>query len=164
MDTQKELPLSAARLSRVTISRLFSTGDYSHARYELTVEIPPGCDPGRVLADLDTMMEKLNPRPPASPGELLHAMSVLKRQPPQEPTPEQIAAHQALDDPFADSPSEVYSREMARRAESSEVVAEHERWKAGREKALAAFSAFVGTGTGGKVSVMDMGPLEELKA
>lgn len=161
---QQALQLPAARLSRVTISRLFSTGDYSHARYEFTVEVPPGCDPARVIADLDEKMEQLNPRPPVAPIDLQDAVRLLKQPAPPEPTAEQMAAHNGDDDPWGDGPMETYRRMMAARAEASERIAEHELWTARRAKALAAFSAFSGLGTGSQVSVMDLGPLEEISA
>jgi putative NADH-flavin reductase len=53
-------------ITKITIGRLFNLGSYEHARYELSVEVPPGESAATALTGLERIIEALNPRRPCN--------------------------------------------------------------------------------------------------
>jgi hypothetical protein len=49
-------------VSKITIARLFSLGNYEHIRYELTIDVAPGESPATALIGAERLMEALNPK------------------------------------------------------------------------------------------------------
>ncbi len=54
-----------ARITRITIGRLYNLGSYEHVRYELTVEIPENGLVSETFQGLERLFVALNPRAPS---------------------------------------------------------------------------------------------------
>lgn len=54
-------PTTSSQVSRITVARLFNTGNYEHVRYEISVDLSAGADPGKALTELEETIESLNP-------------------------------------------------------------------------------------------------------
>ena len=50
-----------ARVTNVTIGRLYNLGNYEHVRYEISVEIPEGSDAGEATTRLKTLLWAMRP-------------------------------------------------------------------------------------------------------
>jgi hypothetical protein len=55
-----------AKVSKITIARLYNTGNYEHVRYELTADVPPGEKAEKVAEGLISVIKALNPKCPVS--------------------------------------------------------------------------------------------------
>lgn len=53
--------MSEARVSRLTIGRLYNMGNYEHVRYEISVEVPEGANAGDAMRRLKTILWALRP-------------------------------------------------------------------------------------------------------
>lgn len=147
MNPQLPLDLPGPRVSRITVARLYSTDRYEHARYEVTVELPPGTSPTSVLSRLDTLMAELNPKPPHSESEVLRCHAELKKPHPEPPPSQEVKDAHALNDDaiFDPSPQERYDRTMELRERCREIIRDYNDWREERDAALAAFDEFGGT-------------------
>lgn len=56
--------LSQARVSKITVARLYNLGSYEHARYELTIEVPEGASAAKTLRGIERLLSALSPKPP----------------------------------------------------------------------------------------------------
>lgn len=59
-----------AKISKITIGRLYNLGNFEHARYEISVEVGEGESPGEALEKLEKTVEALSPRGPVDEREL----------------------------------------------------------------------------------------------
>jgi hypothetical protein len=52
-----------ARISRITVERLYNLGSYEHVRYGLTIDLPEGCDlkVSSAFVGVERILEALNP-------------------------------------------------------------------------------------------------------
>lgn len=50
-----------ARVTKVTIGRLYNLGNYEHVRYEISVEIPDGSDAGEATTRLKKLLWAMRP-------------------------------------------------------------------------------------------------------
>lgn len=51
-----------ARVTRITIGRLYNLGNYEHVRYEIGVEVPEGKSASAVLTGLEKIITALSPK------------------------------------------------------------------------------------------------------
>lgn len=142
MNEQSTLPLTGPRVSRITIGRLYSLGNYEHVRYEVAVELPPGASPASVIGDLDTLMAGMNPKTPHSDyavGRAIHAMS--------KPAPklEDFPADPPDDDPWNATRAQKLAQALEEREEHAHVISETEQWRKARATALRRFDELGGT-------------------
>jgi hypothetical protein len=54
-------PKPKARVSRITVARLFNTGNYEHVRYELSVDVDDGSSAREALLDTVRILAGLKP-------------------------------------------------------------------------------------------------------
>jgi hypothetical protein len=141
MNEQSSLPLPGPRVSRVTIGRLYSLGNYEHVRYEVSVELPPGASPASVIGDLDTLMAGMSPKAPHSDYAVGRAILELSK---PEPTLEMFGPIDDAD-PFGDSPEKQLQRALRERQEARQTITEQEQWRKTRETALRRFDELGGT-------------------
>ncbi len=66
------------RVARLTIGRLYNLGNYEHIKYELTLELQPGCNPRQALADLEDVVQSLRP-PIGYTPEVARARAVMAK-------------------------------------------------------------------------------------
>lgn len=57
------------KVTKVTIGRLFNLGSYEHVRYEVSIELNDGDNPGKCVRDLETLVEAMNPKEPSTTQE-----------------------------------------------------------------------------------------------
>lgn len=67
------------RISRMTVGRLHNLGNYEHIRYEISVELPEGVNPAKTLAEVETILNNLEPKQPWSDYELRAAKELLSK-------------------------------------------------------------------------------------
>lgn len=51
----------SARISKITVGRLYNLGNYEHVRYDLTVEVPEGDDASAAIVALEHIIAGLSP-------------------------------------------------------------------------------------------------------
>lgn len=73
-------------ITSITIARLHNLGNYEHTRYEVTVALPPESNAGAVLAQLEGLLEDIDPKPPRTNTEIMNARLSLEK--PVEEWPE----------------------------------------------------------------------------
>lgn len=145
MNEQSPLPLPGPRVSRVTIGRLYSLGNYEHVRYEVSVDLPPGASPASVIGDLDTLMAGMSPKAPHSDyavGRAIHTVSK------PEPTLADMQAEGNGNDDdfqFGRSPEDQLRDALREREQARKVITEQEQWRKTRETALRRFDELGGT-------------------
>lgn len=65
VDAKRKEPMNTtatkARISKITVGRLFNLGSYEHVRYELCVEVPEGSSASQALIGVEKILEGLNP-------------------------------------------------------------------------------------------------------
>lgn len=66
------------RVSRISIGRLKNLGNYEHIRYEVTVEIPEGCDATATLKTVETALN-LMAKPAPDGWRLKYAKDTLAK-------------------------------------------------------------------------------------
>jgi len=66
-----------ARVSKITVGRLHSLGNYEHVRYEIAVDIPDGSSASDTLRNLERILNGLDPKPPVSDYDLQRASAAL---------------------------------------------------------------------------------------
>jgi hypothetical protein len=74
-----EMKEAKVRVSRLTIGRLFNTGNYEHVRYELTIEIQDGVSVRAVLKAAELALDGLNPKEPFSEFDLRQAREIISK-------------------------------------------------------------------------------------
>jgi hypothetical protein len=60
-------------IQQISITRLFSTGQFEHQKISLNAEILPGMKPGDTLKEMESILDDLNPKPPYTEWEMQHA-------------------------------------------------------------------------------------------
>jgi hypothetical protein len=123
MDQKDMFP--GPRISRVTLGRLHNLGNYEHVRYEVTVDLPPGTSPAKVIAELEDTLNKLQPKRRYDPWTVANAMKMLR----------ELETAGGVRD-------EADERNWAH---WTEIVKIHEAQQAQHQEALAAFDQFGGT-------------------
>lgn len=53
-----------SRVSKITIARLFNTGNYEHCRIELTIDVPEGASAAEAYIGAERLINALNPKRP----------------------------------------------------------------------------------------------------
>ena len=53
--------MSASRISRISIGRVYNLGNYEHVRYELTVDVPEGESAAAAVIGMERIVEGLRP-------------------------------------------------------------------------------------------------------
>lgn len=117
-----DLPLifdKGPRITRLTIARLHNRGNYEHSRYEVTVDIPPGVDPGSVFREVEGTLAALKPNSPVNYYELQRSIK-------------------AMQDPKTDPCFE------SNRGLHETRIREYDEWSKRRDAALQRFSAMNG--------------------
>lgn len=84
---QLPLHLPGTRTSRITIARLYNTGNYEHTRYELTVDVAATTCPSVVVQNLESLLDLLNPKPPHSAWSVNRAQKLCSMPQPPEDSP-----------------------------------------------------------------------------
>jgi hypothetical protein len=59
--SELETTTPKARISRITVGRLYNLGSYEHVRYELALEIPEGASASEAIIGVERLLEALNP-------------------------------------------------------------------------------------------------------
>lgn len=118
----KNSNVALTRISRVTIARLHNRGNYEHSRYEVTVEIPAGVDPGSVMSEVDDALNDLQPKSPVDAWTLSQQLKRLQL----SPCPTDI--HDASEREYAQS-----------------HILKHEEWKRRNDAAYKRFTELGGT-------------------
>lgn len=138
-----ELPPSQPRpgaqvpfVSRFSVGRLHSLGNFEHVRYEVTVDVPFGSRASDVLRAVDDMLRDLSPKQPWTPYELNAARELLAA-PPKTFAQGDL---QAEEDAKADA---------RRRASAERALASHALWEARREDAFRQLDSLGGTSVRG---------------
>lgn len=119
-----------ARVSRITMARLYSLGNYNHMRYEVTVDVPEGADAADAARRLKAILWDLRP--------VKVDQHHLKR------SRDLLACMAAQGEPPA---GHFYVDVDAAVAEAQRYVAAHEAGRARIEKAMAAFKDLGGSDT-----------------
>jgi hypothetical protein len=70
---------TTSHVSRISIARLYNLGDYEHARYEVTVEVPEGADAAVTFQNLEEIVEALNPKCPINEYNLRAAQTWIEK-------------------------------------------------------------------------------------
>ena len=50
-----------SKVSRVSVARLYNTGNYEHIRYEISADVPPDGSASQTLIDLTGILQRLKP-------------------------------------------------------------------------------------------------------
>lgn len=59
-----------ARVTRISIGRLFNLGSYEHKRYEIEIAVPEGQSAGEALMGVERILEALKPKCPVDVSHL----------------------------------------------------------------------------------------------
>lgn len=66
-----------AKVSSITVGRVYNLGNYENMRYELTIELREDEHPGPVISHLEIVFKALNPKSPVSSFALEQAFKLL---------------------------------------------------------------------------------------
>lgn len=115
-------------VSRITVARLHSRGNFEHSRYEVSVVVAPDADPGGVLRDLEQLLEDLKPIPPYT----LYGIETYRRR-------------LAESDARRAAGVEEMAVDRADRNEAERHVKDYDAWVAKRDAAFAKLTSLGGT-------------------
>jgi len=72
--------MNSSRITKITVARLFNTGNYEHTRYELTVDIPEGQSVCEAITGVEKILSCIGPlKGVASEHEIAHATEEVER-------------------------------------------------------------------------------------
>lgn len=66
-----------ARVTSIAVSRLFNTGNFTNARYDISAEVPPGVSASETITHISKILEAM--RPISSPSCMGSYLQAIKR-------------------------------------------------------------------------------------
>jgi hypothetical protein len=62
-----------AKITKITIARLYNLGNYEHERFEIEVAVPEGASAARAMVAVERILSELNPKCPVDVSAMMEA-------------------------------------------------------------------------------------------